>query len=172
MTFAKGRNPAAIGAVVVAMLLLPGAARAQAKVDVQADTVLVSNKDATIDPPELVKLKENFLKNGLAFTSFKRLKSARLSLEQGKPARVDLPNKKAVTLRLESVKDGTARVQVDVPPVSQTLTLGREGSVSTVAGEHEGGKLVFVLSPASAAKPRRSAPLSSRPQALVCPREP
>ncbi len=167
MTFAKGRT-AGVRSLGLVLLLIPCAALAQAKVDVQAETVLVSNKDSTIDPPELAKLKDNFLKNGLAFTSYRRLKTAKLSLEQGKPSKLDLPNRKTVTVRLDSLKDGTARLQVEVPPLSQTMTLGREGSVSMVAGDHDGGKLVLVLSPASAGKPRRAA--VSRPDTLVCPR--
>ena len=68
MRCAKGR----VGVrkfLVAAVLFAAPAVWAQAKVDVSADVVLASNNGSTIDPPELAKMKDQFMKSGLAFTS-------------------------------------------------------------------------------------------------------
>ncbi len=65
----------------------------------------------------------------------------------GKPAEVRLPNGKAATLTLLSVKGSQSQVSVSLPPLHTTYTLGREGSVYLQAGPHGPGVLILVLTP-------------------------
>jgi hypothetical protein len=120
--------------------------------------VLASNEGTGVDPPSLAPMKDKFLKEGFAFTSFKQLKEQKLVLVKGRPAEVKLPNGVTVTLKLEAVDNGVAKVRVRVPPTDTTYSLGREGSVFIGGGHHEKGTLVFVLSPSESAKHRRWVP--------------
>jgi hypothetical protein len=134
---------------LVALLVATPAAWAQApKVEVMADVVLASNKDATIDPPALAKMKDKFAAAGFSFTSYRRLSSQKLAVLKEPPAQLDLPNQRKVELRLQELKDGTATVKLEIPKLIQTtVSLGKEGSVFQHAGPHDGGQLFLVLSP-------------------------
>lgn len=147
MTVTMGRNLAWVA--VVAVAFLGSAARAdEKKVEVVAEVVHVSKTGTEINPPKLAEMKAKFDAQGLAFTSYKRISEQKLTLEQGKPASLTLPNKKTAQLQLDGVKDGTAQVSVQIAPFSKVqYQLGREGSLFIDAGWHQGGKLVLVLSP-------------------------
>jgi hypothetical protein len=62
---------------------------------------------------------------------------------------VRLPNNKAATLTLLTVKGSQSQVSVSLPPLHTTYTLGREGSVYLQAGPHANGVLILVLTPAA-----------------------
>jgi hypothetical protein len=119
---------------------------AEDKVSVKVDVVLVSNSGTEVQPPELAKMKESFQRQGLSFTSYKRLSQQTLQLTRDKPSEVKLPNGVNASLKLTDIKDGSATVRVDVPRLSATdVRLGKHGSVYQGAGDHVGGKLVLVL---------------------------
>lgn len=139
-----------IAAVVGAVLLAGSPAHAEeGKVAVTCDVVLASNQGTVIDPPSLASMMDKFKQKGLSFSSFRRLSTAKLFLEKGKGAEVSLPAGRKATLVLEGMKEGTAQVSVSVEKlVKTTYALGRTGSLFINSGEHEGGQLVLVLSPA------------------------
>lgn len=135
---------------LVGLLLLPGAARAQAaeqKLQVQVEVVLVSQKGTEVDPPQLAKMKETFQKQNFNFTSFKRLSQQTLEVGSKAPTEVKLPNGVNASLRLLRMQGDTATLRVEVPQLSAVdVELGREGSVYQRAGKHVGGELILVLS--------------------------
>lgn len=137
---------------LVAALLVASSAAAQddAKVPVQVDVVLVSNQGNEVQPPELSRMKETFARQGLKFSSFKRLSSQRVEVGKSAPASVSLPNGRSAVLKLQELKQDTAVVNVEVPGLinSLSLRLGKEGAVYPKVGEHQGGSLVLSLSPA------------------------
>jgi hypothetical protein len=127
---------------------LPSAAFAAEQVEVLAEVVLASNQGEAIDPPELAKMKDVFSRSGFSFTSYKRLWTDKLTLKLKQAVEVKLPNQKTATLKLEAIENGSAKVQIEIKKlVSTTLRLGREGSLFQQAGDHQGGKLILVLSP-------------------------
>jgi hypothetical protein len=139
------------------VLLSAPALAAEPKVRVTAEVILASNKGNAIDPPALMKIKDQFTEKGFAFTSYRRISLEKLSLRR-KPVELKLPNRRTATLRLDEMKEGIATVRVDISQLTSTiLTMGREGSLFQHAGEHEGGQLILRLSPDEAAQPRRVA---------------
>ncbi|MCY1019374.1 hypothetical protein OV427_26690 [Pyxidicoccus sp. MSG2] len=130
-------------------LLLPVAARAQdEKVQVQAEVVLASKKGSEVEPPELAKMKEQFQKQNLNFTSFKRLSLQVLEVSAKQPTELKLPNGTNATLQLLGMKDGTATVRMSIPrKATLDVELGRQGTVYQMAGKYVGGELILVLSP-------------------------
>jgi hypothetical protein len=145
-------HPGGLLAVVLAGWLVAGTAAAQedVKVPIQVDVVLVSNQGSEVQPAELGRMKETFARQGLVFSSFRQLSSNRVEVGRAAPAQVKLPNGKTATLRLEALKEGTARVSLQVPGLINNLAfqLGREGAVYQKVGEYQGGNLVLALSPA------------------------
>jgi hypothetical protein len=141
-------------------------------VQIDTELVLASNRDSTIDPPELVSMKDQFSQKGFAFTSFRRLSSEKLTLHKGRAVEVKLPNQRTATIRLNDVRRGTGFVEVilsqlpsNVVISSTVLTLGREGSLFQHVGDYEGGQLILRISPADSVKPRRAVlPTSWRPE--------
>jgi hypothetical protein len=132
------------------------------QVPINTEVVLASNKGSVIDPPALVKMKEQFSQKGFAFTSFRRLSNQSVVLQPSKHAEIKLPNQRMAIIKLDELKDGSASVEVIISQLpsniviaSTILTLGREGSLFQHAGDYEGGQLILVLSPANPAKPRR-----------------
>ncbi len=123
------------------------------KVEVLADVILASNEGTAVDPPSLVAMKTEFASAGLAFSSYQRLSSERLSLTKQKPSELKLPNGKVATVKLEDIKNGTAQVKVNAGNTEVGLKLGREGQVFVQAGAFRSGQLVLMLSPGSARKP-------------------
>ena len=116
-------------------------AAAPVKVDVQV--VHASNGPAHVDPG-LEKMRKGFEKNGLRFTTYRRLSQETLSLTPGKPADVTLPGKTA-TLTLEPGEHARPRVAVSVPPLRSTVELSPDASAFLQAGPHDNGQLVLVL---------------------------
>lgn len=133
-------------------LLMPLVARAQEeqKVRVQAEVVLASRKGSEVEPPELVKMKEQFEKQNFNFTSFKRVSMEVLEVGDKKAVEVKLPNGSNASLQLLGMKDGIATVRVAIPrQPTLDVELGRQGAVYQKAGKHVGGELILVLSPPS-----------------------
>jgi len=145
---------------------------ADSTVQIGTELILASNRDSTIEPPELVSMRDQFSQKGFAFTSFRQLSSEKMTLHKGKPAEIKLPNQRTATIRLNDVKRGTAHVEVILSQLpskmvisSTVLTLGREGSLFQHVGDYDGGQLILVISPADVAKPRRAVlPTSWRPE--------
>jgi hypothetical protein len=142
------------------------------QVPVNTEVVLASNKGSVVDPPELLKMKDQFTRKGFAFTSFRRLSNEKVVLQLSKVVEIKLPNQRMATLKLHDLKYGSASVEVvisqlpsNVVIASTILTLGREGSLFQHAGDYEGGQLIVVLSPADSAKPRRPMNGTARPAA-------
>ncbi len=131
---------------LLAALLLAVPARADSRVALVADVVQASNEETGVDAG-LEKMREQFAKSGIIYKSYRRLSEVPLQLVLGKPAEVRLPNGKAATLTLLSVKGSQSQVSVSLPPLHTTYTLGREGSVYLQAGPHAGGVLILVLTP-------------------------
>lgn len=144
----RARSTAVLALLSLGLLLPPLAAHAQEqKVKVQVEMVLVSNKDNTVDPPELAQMKETFRKQNINFTSFKRLSVETTEVGMQKATDVRLPNGSTASLRLVAVKEGSTTVHVEIPQQSSVdVQLGRQGSVYQKAGKHVGGELILVLS--------------------------
>lgn len=124
------------------------AARAEPKVLLRASVVLASSHGTLIDPPELVRIKDLFDRQGLPFTSYKRLSTQTLELQKQKPINVLLPNQQTVSVLLVDLVGGTARIQIGVAQFARVvLALGRKGELFQHAGEFQGGHLMLVLSP-------------------------
>jgi len=138
----KGR----LRAPLLSALLLAVPAAADGRISLLADVVQASNDGTGVDPG-LEKMREQFAKSGITYKSYRRLSEVPLQLALGKPAEVRLPNGKAATVTLLSVKGTQSQVSVSLPPLHTTYTLGREGSVYLQAGPHAGGVLILVLTP-------------------------
>jgi len=139
---------ALFGALTFGLLISSAAVADEPKVEVNTEVVLASNNGQGVEPASLAPMKDKFLKEGFAFTSFKLLKQQKLVLVKNRPAEVKLPNNQVATLKLEDVVEGAAKVHVRLAPVETTYTVGREGSVFIEGGHHLNGTLIFVLSPA------------------------
>jgi len=116
---------------------------AAAPVKVNVQVVHASNGAPHVDPG-LEKMRQDFEKAGLRFTTYRRLSEETVSLVTGKPAEVALPGKTA-TLTLEPGEHPRAHVTVSVPPLRTTVELGTDASAFLQAGPHENGQLVLVL---------------------------
>ncbi|RKG91669.1 hypothetical protein D7V97_41705 [Corallococcus sp. CA053C] len=135
----------------VALTLGPAVALAQdAKVKVQVEVVLASNKGTAVEPAELNKMKEAFQKQNFSFTSFKRMSLDTVEVVAARPTEVKLPNGTNASLQLLGMKDGIATLRVIIPNQSSVeVELGRQGAVYQKAGKHVGGDLILVLVPPS-----------------------
>jgi len=131
---------------LLAALVLTLPAAAESRVSLLAEVVQASNEGTGVDPG-LEKMREQFAKSGITYKSYRRLSEQPLQLALGRPAEVRLPNGKAATLTLLSVKGSQSQVSVALPPLHTTYTLGREGSVYLQAGPHAAGVLILVLTP-------------------------
>ena len=132
-----------------AALAFPLEARADGrKVEVMADVVLSSNKGDKVDPPSLEEMKKTFAAKNIRFSSWQALSQRKLTLEVKKVVEVPLPTGKKARISLEDIKEGVAHLRVAVPPASTELQLGREGKLYVDGGQHEGGQLWLVISPA------------------------
>ncbi len=149
------RYAAPLALLFLATALAAPEAQAQQKVDVQTEVVLASNDGTTIEPPHLSKMKEEFARSGITFTSWKRQSQQKVSLEQGGTRDVSLPDGRKASLSLVNIKEGSASVRVTVPDpqdrkrklVETVYQLGRQGSVFIPCGDYKSGKLILVLSP-------------------------
>jgi hypothetical protein len=132
-----------------AALALPATALAEgSKVEVMADVVLSSNQGNKVDPPSLEEMKQTFAAKNIKFSSWQSLSQRKLTLEQKKAVEVPLPNGKKAQVTLEQIKEDVAHLRVAVPPASTELQLGREGKLYVDGGQHQGGQLWLVISPA------------------------
>lgn len=121
---------------------------AATQVTVKVDVVDASNQGTDVQPPSLAAMKATFTQSGFDYHSFRQLSSEKVTLAPNAPRTLRLPNGRTATLKLLSLKDNVAKIQVSVPPLETTYSLGRQGSVFMQAGPHNGGMLVLVLSPA------------------------
>ena len=126
-----------------AVALGVAAVLAAAPVKVQVEVVHASNGTPHVDPG-LEKMRQNFEKAGLRFTTYRRLSEQTVSLAAGKPTDVALPGKQA-TLTLQPGDHPRPQVAVSVPPLQTTVELGTDASAFLQAGPHENGQLVLVL---------------------------
>lgn len=156
-----GRNVIALAAVAAFAAAAPAQAE-EGKVEVVSEVVLASNEGTTIDPPKLAKLRDELAKMGVTFSSFRRLSESKVTVEKSKPARVNLPDGRAATLKLLELKDGVATVNVTVPRkgsaknlVDARYQLGRS-PVTIGPIDHDKGKLILILSPPDRVQPRRA----------------
>jgi hypothetical protein len=150
------------------VLLATSAALADgSKVKVSTQVVLASNKGTAVEPPQLAKMKDEFAKQGISYTSWKQQSAANLWLESGKANEVSLPGGRQALLKLKKLEAGTATVHVTIPRLLDTdYKLGRTGSVYIRSGDHEGGVLILVLSPPNEVKPRKAEDLHRPGQTL------
>lgn len=120
-----------------------------AKVPLQVDVVSVSNEGTVLEPATLKKMKDTFDRQGLSFTAYRQLSSARLEVSAEPPTELKLPNGRTVSLRLDKLDKDSAQVKLSIPGLldESRVTLGKAGTVYQQAGNHRGGKLVLVLSP-------------------------
>jgi hypothetical protein len=137
-----------------AVLFAVAAQGEEAKVEVMAEVVVASNTGSALEPPKLAKMKEEFAKSGIHFSSFRRLSERKVALSKGgAPVQVELDEGRAASLRLEELKEGKATLKVSVPKlVDTTYTLGRSGSLFIKAGKHRQGQLILVVSPVEEAR--------------------
>jgi hypothetical protein len=140
--------------LTLCVLAIPAVALAEEpKVEVMADVILASNKDTTIEPPELAKMKKKFESVGFAFSGYRRLSSQKLSVVKAPPTTLELPNQRKVSLKLQEMKEGTATLNLEIADsgkatvAKMNLSLGKEGSVFQHVGAFEGGQLLLVLTP-------------------------
>jgi hypothetical protein len=147
-----------IRALALGIALVATAALADgSKVQVSTRVVLASNKGTAVEPPQLSKMKEEFAKQGISYTSWRQQSASNLWLEAGKANEVSLPGGRQALLKLKKLEAGTATVHVTIPRLLDTdYKLGRTGSVYIRSGDHEGGVLILVLSPPTEVKPRRT----------------
>jgi hypothetical protein len=143
------RSWVSMSAMTVAALALPRAALAEgAKIEVMVEVVLASNNGTKVEPPALEEVKKTFAAKNIKYSSWEVLSQRRLSLEPKKAVEVPLPNGKKAQFSLESVKDDVATLKVTVAPTTLTLNLGREGNLYVDGGQHQGGQLFVMISPA------------------------
>lgn len=131
---------------------LSGTAQAQEKagpeVKVKVETVLAKAGGEGVEKG-LEPMARAFKLGRLPYTSFKRLGATDLQIRKGTPAVLKLPNKRTATMTLRELKEGTARIGLKVTELTESdVTLGKEGSVYQIGGEHQDGMIVLVLSPA------------------------
>lgn len=138
-----------------------------AKIEAEVMVVQASNDSNAVDPA-LTPVITSFAKEHFAFTSYKLVSSKVMTLEQGKPAEVSLPNNGKLMLTLASVNEGRAKVTAAIEKgPSITYELGREGRLVINAGHVQSSELFVMVSslaaaptpapapPASPAKPRK-----------------
>lgn len=140
----------ALGAAV--LLSSVSSFAADTKVDVVVNVVAASNHGTSIEPPSLAKMKDEFAKKNLKFTSFRLLQTKTVTVTQATPAELPLPNTSTARLRLVELKDGKATIAVELRQIESKIQLGREGSVFVHAGKHENGELILAFE--SGSKPR------------------
>jgi len=116
---------------------------AASPVKVQVQVVHASAGAPHVDPG-LEKMRQDFEKAGLRFSTYRRLSEQTVSLTPGEATDVALPGKKA-TLTLQPGDHPRPQVAVDVPPLRSTVELGTDASAFLQAGPHENGQLVLVL---------------------------
>lgn len=141
-------------AIAAALALAPGVARAaEPQVEVNAEVIHLSNEGNEIVPPSLSEMKKKFDEKGLVFSSYRQLTTSKLVLELNKAQQVKLPTAKSVPVKLVELKDGAAKIAVEVKGTTTTLSLGREGSANWNVGGYKGGQLVLVISPITRPNP-------------------
>lgn len=141
---AAGR--AVMALIVVAALTAAADARAEDKVRFNADVVYASSQGNALDPPSLAPMKTAFAKD-FTFTSFKRLATQVIELQAKKPAELSLPNGKSAHFELDRLEKGVAVVKSVVAGVETEIRLGKQKSVYLVAGKHQDGMLILMVSP-------------------------
>jgi hypothetical protein len=140
-------RPARRLTLLAALLCAAAAFAAPTTVTVKVDVVEASNQGTEVQPASLAAMKDTFTQSGFNYKSYRQLSSQKVSLAPNAPQTLKLPNGRTAKLTLLDVKDNVAHIQVSVPPLEATYSLGRSGSVFIQAGPHKGGVLVLALSP-------------------------
>lgn len=137
---------------LVAGLLSTGVALAEdaVKVPLRVDVVSVSNDGNLTEPKSLAAMRSTFTKQGLNFSAYQQLSTARIEVGAGAPTVIKLPNGRQASLRLDKMENDTAHVKLEIPGLLKEtlLTLGKKGTVYQQVGSYQSGKLVLVISPA------------------------
>lgn len=144
-----------LGVVVAFGGLCSTALAQEPRVEVMAEVVAAGTQGNVIDPPTL-KAMQDKLAPKKRYSTLRRLSLEKVLVGKAVSS-VKLPNAKVATLKLVELKEGVAKLEVSVPPLSTVYTLGRQGSLYQAAGAHEGSDLWLVLSAVEKAKPRRFA---------------
>jgi hypothetical protein len=133
-----------VRALALAAALAAAAAQADGeRVPAQAQVVFASTRPGVVEPalaPMQAKLGAR-----VKYLTLRSLSSTRLELSQARSS-VGLPNQKTAELTLVRVKDNVAQVQVRLPPLDATYSLGKDKSLYVQAGPHDGGDLWLVVS--------------------------
>lgn len=142
-------------ALLVAGLGVPGRAEAaDPKVRFFVDVVYGSSQGNEVDPPHLEKMKKKFAKD-FTLTSFKQLSTQTVEVDAKTPANLTLPNGTAARFQLAKIDKDIAHVDMTVGKVTSRIELGKKSSVYAMAGTHQEGVLIVVVSPITDSKKRR-----------------
>ena len=142
MSTALSRRPAMAG-LAVALLGLSASAGAQPKTSFQALVAQVSNTGNEVSP-ELKAMAQDFKRNGLAFTSFKLVSRASLSLGPGQTDSVKLPNGVA-KISLVKVEGNAIRLKVAAPFSTSEYSMTPGGELYIDAGAHGATKIFLAV---------------------------
>ncbi|HYX92568.1 MAG TPA: hypothetical protein VE782_13480 [Myxococcaceae bacterium] len=144
-----------LAALAFASIAWPAVALAdEPKVEILAEVVHASQQGNVIDPPQLVKMKDDLAQKGLRFTSLRRLSQKKAIVRRDRAEEVGLPDGRNASLRLAQLKDDAATVKVTVPQqhsprplLEATYRLARQKSTFIHCGPYNNGELFLVLSP-------------------------
>lgn len=112
-------------------------------VEVQVE-VVVASTDAGVVAPELNAM-QAALRPKIAYHSLKQVLQRRLRVGTGAVS-IQTPDGSGASLKLLSLSDNQATIQVVVSPTTSTVRLGKTGSVYVQGGVHEGSDIWVVLS--------------------------
>lgn len=149
----------AVVQVAVALLLAGAVAPAPAlaadpKVRFFVDVVYGSSQGNEVDPPHLESMRKKFQKD-FTLTSFKQLSSQTVEVDAKTPAQLTLPNGTKASFALAQINKDIAHVDMTVGKVTSRIELGKKASVYAMAGTHQDGVLIVVVSPITDSKKRR-----------------
>lgn len=136
-----------LAVVVTAALWSASAWAAADTVDVVANLVVASNQGNTLQPPSLAKMRAEFAKKGLKFTSYRLLSTRTVKVTRTGVAELPLPNTSVAKLRLLDLKQDKATISIELNKIESKIQLGKEGSVFVHGGKHENGELIVALEP-------------------------
>jgi hypothetical protein len=133
-----------VRALVLGATLVSAFAQAEeARVPAQAEVVFASIQPGTVEAalaPMQAKLGAR-----VKYLTLTSVSSTKLQLSSTRST-VRLPNGKTAELTLLRLKDNVAQVQVKLPPLDVTYSLGKEKSFYVQAGPHGAGELWLVVS--------------------------
>jgi hypothetical protein len=137
-----------LGLIIAAV---PGRAQTDAgasTMDVSVEVVHATRQGTKVEPASLAWLKHQFSENGINFTGFRRLAEHHLTLEQGRPIELSLPNSVTASLKLEELSDSAGQVRIGKRGQEVMYTLSDHGPVFVDVGPFEHGRLFLIVSSA------------------------